>query len=617
MYKLGTVTHNFYKQYRNNLTQVIRAAKSNHYHRIFCNFKNDTKKIWKTINELRNSKLSKNNLTSLQYNDNIFDNPKDIAEAFNNYFCNIAPELNSKLPKSPKNPVHYLKGNYPNSMILPAISTHDTKTVMKALKNKNSGVNEISVSVLKQNMDEIVQPITILFNQSVATGTFPSKLKNAKVTPIHKSGPNNIPKNYRPISKLSVFSKIFELLMKQHLMHYLENKNILNPLQFGFRRNHSTFQALNLFSSTIYSSLDAGLSVLSIFIDFSKAFDTVNHKILLDKMHYYGIRGPILSWFKDYLTDRNQTTTFNGVNSSCSKITLGVPQGSVLGPILFLIYINDISNIFSKSKTLLFADDMTLYLIGPSPEELINTANQELQKLHQWSVCNRLTINTDKTYFMLFTNKNNFYLPDLELNNCKIARTDHLKFLGVTFDESMDFKCHIHNITLKISRHIALLYRIKDLMPLYVLKCIYYAHIYPLLTYCNPIWSSTFPTHLHPLKLQLKKVVRIITNSAYLAHSSPLFKQTQILKLEDISKISIASLIYANKSILQNLLPTHNYSTRQRDLPRTPAHRLTGFRHSTTYLGPVIWNTIPPNIQNSLSLNVFKNKLKKHYLTTY
>ena len=151
-------------------------------------------------------------------------------------------------------------------------------------------------------------------------------------------------------------------------------------------------------------------------------------------------------------------------------------------------------------------------------------------------------------------------------------------------------------------------------MPPYVLKCIYYAHIYPLLTYCNPIWSSTFPTHLHPLKLQLKKVVRIITNSAYLAHSSPLFKQTQILKLEDISKISIASLIYANKSILQNLLPTHNYSTRQRDLPRTPAHRLTGFRHSTTYLGPVIWNTIPPNIQNSLSLNVFKNKLKKTLL---
>ena len=220
---------------------------------------------------------------------------------------------------------------------------------------------------------------------------------------------------------------------------------------------------------------------------------------------------------------------------------------------------------------------------------------------------------------MLFTNKDekNYHLPDLELNNCKIDRTNHLKFLGVTYDESMDFKFHIHNITLKISRHIALLYRVKDLMPPYVLKCIYYAHIYPLLTYCNPIWCSTFPTHLNPLQIQLKKIVRIITNSDFLAHSSPLFKQTQILKLEDIAKISIASFIYANKSILLNLLPTHNYPTRQRDLPRLPAHRLTGFRHSTTYLGPAIWNTIPTSIQNSLSLNVFKNKLKKHYLTTY
>ena len=154
-------------------------------------------------------------------------------------------------------------------------------------------------------------------------------------------------------------------------------------------------------------------------------------------------------------------------------------------------------------------------------------------------------------------------------------------------------------------------------MPSYVLKCIYYAHIYPLLTYCNPIWSTTFPTHLNPLQLQLKRIVRIITNSAYLAHSSPLFKQTQILRLEDITQISIASYIFTNKSILQNLLPTHNYPTRQCHLPRTPAHRLTGFRHSTTYLGPVIWNTIPTNIQNSLSLSVFKNRLKKHYLTTY
>ena len=503
MHKLGTISHNYYKRYRNNLTHIIRVAKSNHYRRIFCNFRNNTKKIWQTINEIRNNKHLKDNVTTMQHNNITLNNPTDIAEAFNNYFCNIAPELNSKLPQTNRNPVHYLKGNFLNSMVLPIITTQDTKEILKTLKNKNTGIHEVAVSVLKLNPDLIAHPLTILFNQSVATGTFPAKLKKAKVTPIHKSGPINNLKNYRPISNLVVFSKIFELLMKKHRMHYLESKNILNPTQFGFRRNHNTFQALNLFSSNIYSALNDSLSVLSIFIDFAKAFDTVNHKILLDKMYHYGIRGPIHSWFKDYLTNRNQTTVFKGVNSTSSTITLGVPQGSVLGPILFLIYINDITDIFTKSKTILFADDMTLYLIGRSPEQLITTANQELQQLHQWCVCNRLTINTDKTYYMFFTNKKTYYLPELELNNCKIAKTNHLKFLGVTFDDKMTFKLHINNLTLKISRHIALLYQIKDLMPSYVLKCIYYAHIYPLLNYCNPIWCITY---LIPLQLQLKKM---------------------------------------------------------------------------------------------------------------
>ena len=247
--------------------------------------------------------------------------------------------------------------------------------------------------------------MTILFNQSVSTGTFPSLLKTAKITPIHKSGPDDDPKNYRPISQLTIFSKIFETLMKTYLIDYLENKNILNPSQYGFRRNRSTFQALNVFSNDVFSAIDKKHSVLSIFIDFAKAFDTVNHNILINKMHHYGIRGSILSWFKDYLKDRLQYTVFSGEKSSTTTVNLGVPQGSVLGPILFLIYINDISYLFSEAKSILFADDITLYLTGPNQDQIVQDANHELEKLHQWCLCNRLTINTKKTYFMLFTTK--------------------------------------------------------------------------------------------------------------------------------------------------------------------------------------------------------------------
>lgn len=261
--------------------------------------------------------------------------------------------------------------------------------------------------------------------------------------------------------------------------------------------------ALNEFSNDVFSAIDGKLSVLSIFIDFAKAFDTVNHKILLNKMHHYGIRGPILSWIKDYLTDRYQHTVFSGKKSSSTIVTLGVPQGSVLGPILFLLYINDISDIFSNSKTLLFADDMTVYLTGPNPNQLGHNANTELQKLHQWCICNRLSININKTYFMLFTTKRILNLPIIHINNQIINKTSKIKFLGVIYDDSLLFKYHIDSLSLKISRHIALLYQIKDFMTQDVLKSIYYAHIYSLLTYCNPIWCTTYPTYLTPLNLQL------------------------------------------------------------------------------------------------------------------
>lgn len=188
-----------------------------------------------------------------------------------------------------------------------------------------------------------------------------------------------------------------------------------------------------------------------------------------------------------------------------------------------------------------------------------------------------------------------------------------MKFLGITYDDSLTFKYHIHNLTLKISRHIALLFQIKDFMPLDVLKCIYYAHIYPLLTYCNPIWCTTYSTYLIPLKLQLQKNVRIVTNSNYFEHT----KQTKILKLDDISKIAIASFMYTNKNMLHQLLPSHNYDTRHRDNLCLPSHRLTKFQHSISYLGPVVWNSIPQPIQDAPSLSVFKNKLKKHIISDY
>lgn len=615
--KLGIITHETFKLYRNTLTQAIRLAKRNYYTNFFSEFKNNTKKIWQTINHLKGNTHKSTTINSLKVGNTTLYKPSDIAEAFSNHFSNIAPHLDNQLPKTNTNPNSYLDGDYPQSMVVPLLTTQDLSNIIKKLKNKNSHINEIAVSVIKRNFKLFSPPLTFLFNLSAESGAFPNKLKTAVVTPIYKSGPKDDIKNYRPISQLSVFSKIFESAMKIYLVHYLESKRILNNSQYGFRPKCSTFHALNVFSNDIFTSIDNKLSVLSIFVDFSKAFDTVNHNILLDKMYHYGIRGPIHSWFKDYLSDRQQQICFNGEMSSFKTVTLGVPQGSVLGPILFTIYINDIPNIFINSKTILFADDMTIYLIDPSPEQLVMSANQELTQLYQWCLSNRLTINLDKTHFMLFTSKRHLNIPQLTINGISIGRTNSIKFLGVTYDETMTFKNHINNVTLRLSRHTALLYQLKDHMPQNVLKCIYYAHIYPLITYCNLIWCTSYPTYLIPIKMQLKKIVRIISNSSYFEHTDPLFKELNILKLEDITKFYVAQYMFTHRNQLQNLLPTHDHRTRNRGNLLHPAHRLTKFRHSLSYLGPVIWNSIPSHVQNAPSMTMFKKNLKIHILNSY
>lgn len=327
-YKIGAITENQFKEYRNKLNRTIKQAKQSYYVSVFSNFKNNTTKIWNTVNKIY--KDNKDSTTKYIYSNGIkITNHTEIAETFNEFYTNIAHKLDNELPTSNIDPITFLKGNYQTSMVVPPVNTYDVINVINSLKNKKGNVNELSVSLLKTNKNQLAVPLATLFNHSISSGKFPHYLKHATVIPIHKKGTKDDLKNYRPISLLSVYSKIFEKLIKKFLINYLDSKSIISLEQFGFRHGLSTFDALITFNEKIYTTLDSQNSLLGIFIDFTKAFDTVNHDILLQKLNHYGIRGIIQDWFRDYLTNRMQTVRFLNHTSTPQQIKYGIPQGSV------------------------------------------------------------------------------------------------------------------------------------------------------------------------------------------------------------------------------------------------------------------------------------------------
>ena len=632
----GEIDSAIHKTYRNKLRKLMRHAESNYHLNIFNNKQNSINDMWKHIGKLLNPSniKSKTLIKRLSINKKDIKNDQTITNTMNEYFATVGDKLASDLPPSQRTFNHFLKGDFPQSLFFaPIVEAEISKEIRMLKPNKSPGPDDITNTILVSTEATIVKPLTHIFNLSIQKGIFPNLLKIAKVSPKFKKDDRSQPSNYRPISLLSIFHKLLEKLISKRFNKYLEKHNIINVNQFGFRKNHSTNLALLDIIENIYSNLEAGHKGLGIFLDLKKAFDTVNHNILLHKLQYYGIRGTALDWFKSYISNRQQYTIVNDKKSTTLPITCGVPQGSILGPILFLIYINDISNSIQSSTIKIFADDSCLLIFRKTIENLFSLANKDLEYLSQWLLANKLSLsigaNKETKYLFFSTRPTKEPLPILNMQNQILPRATEVKHLGLYFDEQLNFNKHISIIASKVSSYVGIFYKVRNSMSKKCLRALYFAFIYNNLFYCADIYGKGSPQALNSLQTIQNKALRALQFKNKYFPINDLHHNFDILKVGDICEYKsllnihkithhseklpapIKTLLVPNNEIHQHSTRNSNKLFKQHTGKKKSGHRSIKNQTSTE------WNALPKTIQDTKSTKRFNTSFKKWKIDTY
>ena len=618
-YKLGLISSSVNNSYKNKVTAMIRRAKRNHFKKCFTDSVGDTRKTWNTIKNVLNNKCSKKELTRILNVDDVnLTDDRNIAQSFCEFFTSIGSELDTLIPTVDREADSYLQGNFTNSFYIEPVTELECVCTIAGLKNTKSGTNEIPASILKSIKHDIAAPLAFIINKSFLSGIFPDQLKKATIVPIHKAGDVADRSNYRPISLLPLFSKLFEKCMSKRLYDYIEKHNIISCKQFGFQRKCSTLQPLIKFTEHVYEAINNKKHVLSLFIDFKKAFDTVNHRILLRKLSFYGIRGAALEWFSSFLRGRQQRVRVRSSLSEYMSVSVGVPQGSILGPILFLFYVNDLPSVSTTYETLLFADDTTFIFSSDNINNLIFDVNRELESIRVWTCCNRLSLNASKTHPMIISTRPTPHLHDLQVtfSNIDLTFVQSVVFLGVRIDSNLRFNLHIDHVCRKISKTVGIMYKLQALAPQHILIKLYYSLVYPYLIYGNVLWGAVSACHMQRLVILQKRIIRIITSEPPLSHTKPLFAQTNILNIKDLHKYLLALYLfrYCRECFIY---PNHSHNTRHRSQAVPVFCRLNFSQRSLSYIGPTLWNYLPHSIVTCDRFVTFKRLLKHYFIAQY
>ncbi|KAL4238884.1 hypothetical protein ACF0H5_003591 [Mactra antiquata] len=615
-----------FKLYRNRVRNKIRKSKKQLVSEsIKNNHKQNPSKLWKTLKDLTGtSSKTQSNFINDDYGNPILDH-KQMADTFNDFFINIVQSFqsdassNNNCADSTPNP-----NTGQTAFEIPLLQeSFVEKQLLNINQKKATGLDGLSPKFLRLSAKVISKPVTKIMNLSVTKNIFPNHFKIAKVTPIHKKGATSDKSNYRPISILPVLSKIIERHVAYHIKSYLEEHNLLYENQSGFRTNHSCETALISIVDRWISAINDNQYVGTVFLDLSKAFDLVNHSILIKKLTSFNFSPKSLQWFTSYLSNRCQKVCVSGKLSEPGHITCGVPQGSVLGPLLFIMYINDMPNELKDIFTDMFADDTTITAVGKSYNEVQNQLQNNIDKIFLWCQNNSMALNPKKTKSMIISasnkkcsNKNlSLHLGQdtIEFSNCE-------RLLGVQVDNNLTWKNQVNMIVKKCNSKLYLLQRIKQFINIPVRKLFYNAYILPHLEYCCSVWGNCNSSYSDILIKFQKRAARIILEKDFDTPSQELFSSLNWMKFPERVNYKKSIIMYKainnicpqylSKKFMKNNVECTHYlrSAENNQLLHVPKPRLEFTKKSLDYSGPKLWNALPNEVQTARTLDSFKQK---------
>ena len=595
----------------------VDLAKSNYNKKYFEQYHDNSRKQWQMINKLLNRKNRCNTTINklVGPEGNVVTNRNEISNSFNDFFCNIASDLKKKSapPESPVTEMNCDSLKYPvsNTIHLNDADASEIHSVIKNFKNKATRDTKISSLKIANEFYTFTNALAGVVNKSFREGIFPDELKIARVTPIYKEGAKSDVSNYRPISLLSSFSKIYEKLMHVRLLEFLDSNNSLFEMQYGFRPGRSCEHALLNAQDTILKSLNKKQVSILLLIDFSKAFDMVDHTILLRKLSHYGIRGPAHDWLKSYLSQRKQFVCVNNVESTLGDITYGVPQGSILGPLLFIIYINDIPEISAVAKFILYADDANIIITADCIEDAYSELLKLVTNLTRWVHLNGLALNLKKTKYMIFS-RSKISLPEpLIISKIPIERMTETRFLGVIVDESLNWSRHVKTILSKMSRYIGIMYKIKKFLPLKARLQVYHSFVQSHINFCSLVWGFSCKSNIEAIFCKQKKGMRAVIpgfikyfykDGITPGHTKEYFNKYKILTVHNIITLN-AIMIMKKVRFYPTLVPKSIIETISDDSPNIGSnHEDCGmwlkvyntptYRNSLFFKGPMLFSTL-------------------------